>query len=106
METEAGAQATKKTLLKIGGMHCAGCVSSIQRRVSAVDGVSRVEVNLASEKAAVEFDPAKIGLPDIEKAVEEIGYRVVYEKVSLKVEGITDSADAQRLESGISRMEG
>jgi Cu+-exporting ATPase len=106
VETEAGAQATKKTLLKIGGMHCAGCVSSIQRRVSAVDGVSRVEVNLASEKASVEFDPAKIGLPDIEKAVEEIGYRVVYEKVSLKVEGITDSADAQRLESGISRMEG
>lgn len=87
-------------------MHCAGCVNSIQRHVSTVEGVSKVEVNLASEKAVVEFDPAKVGLPDIEKAIEEVGYRVVYEKVSLKVEGITDSADAQRLEGGISRMEG
>lgn len=97
---------TKKTLLKIGGMHCAGCVNSIQRYVSTVDGVSKVEVNLASEKASVEYDPAKVAVSDIEKAVEEAGYRVVYEKVSLKVEGITDSADAQRLEQAVSRMEG
>jgi Cu+-exporting ATPase len=104
---EASAQTkNKKTMLKIGGMHCAGCVNSIQRHVSTVDGVSKVEVSLASEKAAVEFDPAKVGLPDIEKAIEEVGYKVVYEKVSLEVEGITDSADAQRLEEGISRMEG
>ncbi|AIF84261.1 copper/silver-translocating P-type ATPase [Candidatus Nitrososphaera evergladensis SR1] len=109
MEKEASTQAennNKKALLKIGGMHCAGCVNSIQRHVSTVDGVSKVEVNLASEKAAVEFDPAKVGLPDIEKAIEEVGYKVVYEKVSLKVGGITDSADAQRLEEGVSRMEG
>lgn len=97
---------TKKTLLKIGGMHCAGCVNSIQRYVSTVDGVSKVEVNLANEKASVEYDPAKVAVSDIEKAVEEAGYRVVYEKVSLKVEGITDSVDAQRLEQAVSRMEG
>lgn len=97
---------TKKTLLKIGGMHCAGCVNTIQKSVSTIDGVSKVEVNLASEKAAVEFDPAKVGLQDIEKAVEGAGYKVVYEKVSLKVEGITDSADAQRLEEAVSKMEG
>ncbi|WP_337862670.1 heavy metal translocating P-type ATPase [Nitrososphaera sp.] len=96
----------KRTLLKVGGMHCAGCVSSIQRRVSAVEGVSKVEVNLASEKAAVEYDPEKVGLAEIEKAVQEAGYKVVYESVSLKVEGITDSADAQRLEEAVSRMEG
>lgn len=106
-EAQAGSQAkNKKTLLRIGGMHCAGCVNSIQRHVSAVGGVSKIEVNLASEKAAIEFDPARVSLQDIEKAIEAIGYRVAYEKVSLKVEGITDSADAQRLEEGILRMEG
>ncbi|WP_415282388.1 heavy metal translocating P-type ATPase [Candidatus Nitrososphaera sp. FF02] len=97
---------TKKTLLKIGGMHCAGCVNSIQRYVSTIDGVSKVEVNLASEKAAVEFDPEKTSLPDIEKAVEGAGYRVVYEKVSLKIGGMSDPADAQRIEQAVSRMEG
>lgn len=94
------------TTLKIGGMHCAGCVNSIQRHVSAIEGVSRVEVNLANEKAVVDYDPAKVGLQDIEKAVQNVGYRVVYETVSLKVGGITDSSDAQRLEQGIAGMQG
>ncbi|NHI04502.1 hypothetical protein DYY67_2074 [Candidatus Nitrosotalea sp. TS] len=37
---------TRRTVLKIGGMHCAGCVSSIQRCISDVPGVNKVEVNL------------------------------------------------------------
>jgi Cu+-exporting ATPase len=96
----------KHATLKIGGMHCAGCVNSIQRHVSSMDGISRVEVNLASERAAVDYDPAKVGLQEIEKAVREAGYRVIYETLSLRVEGISDSSDAQRLERGIAGMEG
>ena len=96
----------KRTILKIGGMHCAGCVNSIQKHVSTIEGVSKVEVNLASEKATVEYDPARVGLSDIENAVNEVGYKVVYEGVSLRVEGITDSSDAQRLERNLAAMEG
>lgn len=97
---------TKKTLIKIGGMHCAGCVNSIQRRVSTLQGVSKVEVNLANERAVLEYDPAKVRMDDIEKAVQDIGYRVIYEKVALGIEGITDSSDAQRLEQDLGQMEG
>ena len=75
----------KHTMPKIGGMHRARCVNSIQRHVSAIEGIGRVEVSLASEKAVVDYDPAKVSLPDIEKAVQDVGYRVVYETVSLKV---------------------
>ena len=96
----------KHIMLEIGGMHCAGCVNSIQKRVSTIEGTTRVEVNLAREKAVIDYDPAKVSLPDIEKAVEDVGYRVVYETVSLKVGGITDSSDAQRLERAIASMEG
>ncbi|SMH70916.1 heavy metal translocating P-type ATPase [Candidatus Nitrosotalea okcheonensis] len=91
-------ESTKRTVLKIGGMHCAGCVSSIQRSVSEVPGVNKVEVNLATEKATLEFDQTKVGLDSIEKAIEEIGYKVVYEKLTLKLGGISDSTDAERLE--------
>jgi Cu+-exporting ATPase len=97
---------TKKTLVKIGGMHCAGCVNSIQRRVSTIEGISKVEVNLANEKAVLEYDPAKVRMDTIERAIEEIGYRVVYEKVNLGVEGITDLTDARRLEQNLGQMEG
>ena len=97
---------SKKVLVKIGGMHCAGCVNSIQRRVSTLHGVTKVEVNLANERASLEYDPAQVGMDAIEKAIHEIGYRVLYERVSLGIEGLTDSSDAQRLEQTLGRMEG
>ena len=62
--------ATKRTVIKIGGMHCAGCVNAIQGYVSDLPGVSKVEVNLANEKAALEYDQSKVKLDTIEKAIE------------------------------------
>ncbi|MDE1766622.1 MAG: heavy metal translocating P-type ATPase [Thaumarchaeota archaeon] len=96
---------TKRTVLKIGGMHCAGCVNSIQRSVSEVPGVNKIEVNLATEKATLEFDQAKVKLESIEKAIEKTGYKVVYEKLILKLGGVSDSTDAERLEKRL-RIDG
>ena len=45
--------------LAIGGMHCASCVARIERAVKAVPGVVEANVSLASEQAAVAFDPAR-----------------------------------------------
>jgi len=97
---------SKRTVIKIGGMHCAGCVNSIQGFVSELDGVKKVEVNLATEKATIEFDPTHVKLDTIEKAIEEIGYKVVYEKIILKVAGISDSSDAQKIEDNLKQLEG
>ncbi|MDP9289886.1 MAG: HAD-IC family P-type ATPase [Thermoproteota archaeon] len=96
----------KRTVIKIGGMHCAGCVTAIQGYVSDLPGVSKVEVNLANEKAALEYDQSKIKLDTIEKAIGEVGYKVIYEKLVLMIGGISDSSDAQRLEQNLSHLEG
>jgi len=87
-------------------MHCAGCVNSIQGFVSELHGVKKVEVNLATEKAAIEFDPLQVKLDTIEKAIQEIGYKVIYEKIILKVAGISDSSDAQKIEDNLKHLEG
>jgi P-type Cu+ transporter len=87
---------TKRTVIKIGGMHCAGCVSAIQGYVSDLPGVSKVEVNLANEKAVLEYDQSKVKLDTIEKAIEEVGYKVIYEKLGLMIGGISDSSDSER----------
>ena len=97
---------TKRTAIKLGGMHCAGCVNSIQNYVSELKGVKKCEVNLAAEKAVIEFNPSLVNLSNIEKAIEEIGYKVVYEKLTIKVGGITDSSDAGRLEKRLKELEG
>lgn len=97
---------TKQTVLKIGGMHCAGCVNSIQKYVARVDGITKCEVNLASQKADLEFDPSVVSLQTIEKAIQSAGYHVVYEKLTVKIAGITDSGDAQSLQKKLGRLEG
>jgi Cu+-exporting ATPase len=68
--------------------------------------VNSVQVNLANERAVLEYDPAQVDLDAIEKAIQDVGYRVVYEKVALAVEGVSDATDAQRLESNIGKVEG
>ena len=87
-------------------MHCAGCVNSIQKYVSELNGVKKCEVNLAAEKAVLEFDPSSVNLITIEKAIEEAGYKVVYEKLTMKIGGMTDSSDADRLEKRLRELEG
>ena len=104
--TEQAVTEHKRMVIKIGGMHCAGCVSSIQGFVSELDGVKRVDVNLATEKASIEFDPLQVKLDTIEKAIKEIGYNVVYEKISLQIGGISDSSDAEKIEQSLVRIEG
>lgn len=97
---------TKRTTLKIGGMHCAGCVNAIQNHVMEIDGVTKCEVNLAAEKATLEFDPSITNLAIIERAVEEIGYKVVYEKLTVKIGNMTDSSDANRIEKRLKELAG
>ncbi len=104
--SKAKSVSQKRTVFKIGGMNCAGCVTAIQQHVSNVPGVQKCDVNLGSEKAVLEYDPSIVNLNILEKAVEDAGYRVVYEKLKLTVSGISDASDAQRLENILAKKEG
>jgi Cu+-exporting ATPase len=97
---------TKRTTIKIGGMHCAGCVNAIQNYILDINGIKKCEVNLAAEKAVLEYDQSQVNLSDIENAIKEAGYKVVYEKLTIKIGGLTDSNDAELLEKMIRKLEG
>lgn len=47
----------KKTELKISGMTCANCATTIEKSLSHLGGVSKAQVNLGTETATVEYDP-------------------------------------------------
>ncbi|MFN4336503.1 MAG: heavy metal translocating P-type ATPase [Candidatus Nitrosocaldus sp.] len=96
----------KRVVLKIGGMHCAGCTRAIQGYLLDMDGIKGCDVNLATEKAVIEYDPSKIDLIRIEEAIEEVGYKVVYEKAIFSVKMLTDVSDAVRLEGILKQIEG
>lgn len=97
---------TRRVTLKIKGMHCAGCIRAIQSYLSDIDGVSKCEVNLATESASIEFDNSKVSIKDIERAIEDVGYSVAYEKLMLKVSGVKDTNDAYMLESMLKGLDG
>jgi Cu+-exporting ATPase len=61
-------------VLNIDGMHCTSCSALIEKSLRHISGVEEANVNFASEKARVKFDPKKVTLAELEKAVLDAGY--------------------------------
>ena len=97
---------TKQIDLPVGGMTCAACSSRVERGLKKLDGVSNVHVNLATERAAVEFDPATVAIAKLIDAVTTMGYTVKTEKVLLPVGGMTCAACSSRVERTLNKLEG
>ena len=74
-----GAEVTK-TDLGITGMSCASCVGRVEKALGGVSGVLDVSVNLASEKATVEYLAGTVEPRDLERAVEDAGYGAASEE--------------------------
>ncbi len=74
---DVGYQAdVEKVILPIEGMTCASCAATIEKALK-LNGVARADVNLATEKAMVEYFPSQISLGQIKKAIEGAGYKVL-----------------------------
>jgi Cu+-exporting ATPase len=74
-ERTTPAQDGVERTFEIGGMHCASCVTRVQKAFEAVPGVKEARVNLATERAAVVIDPAhEIQESELASAVHHAGY--------------------------------
>lgn len=62
-----------KTVLKIEGMHCAGCAGSIERAVGRVEGVKEVKVDREAGRAVIDHE-ARVSRESIVALVNEIGF--------------------------------
>ncbi len=67
-------QYVKRAELGVDGMTCASCSASVERALKKLDGVSEASVNLATNRAAFTYDPAKVKLSQIRAAVTNAGY--------------------------------
>ena len=68
---------TEKVILAIGNMTCASCVGHVEKALGSVAGVRSANVNLATERATIEFVPGVVGISDMRHAVEDSGYAVL-----------------------------
>lgn len=62
-----------RTVLKVEGMHCAGCAGSIDRALKRVDGVREVDVDRERKRAVVEHDAA-VTPAAIAALINDIGF--------------------------------
>ena len=97
---------TKKAEIKVTGMTCATCATTIEKSLLNLEGVSKAEVNLAKETASVEYDSNKVKINDLDNAVKDAGYDVINEKAVLKVGGMTCVMCANTIESTLSKLDG
>ncbi|MEE9274989.1 MAG: heavy metal translocating P-type ATPase, partial [bacterium] len=92
--------------LPVGGMTCAACSARVEKRLGALEGVEEATVNLATSRARVLYDPARVGPARIAERIVETGYEVPEETIELAVGGMTCAACSARVEKRLNALEG
>jgi copper chaperone len=67
----------KQTILNVEGMSCNHCVKAVTDALTALEGVSGVDVDLAGKKVTVDYEEDKVSLESMRDAIEEEGYDVL-----------------------------
>ena len=81
---------TAETTLTVQGMSCASCVSTVEEALAAVDGGVEATVNLATDRATVQYVPGTAAPADFVQAIRDAGYDVV------GTEGAADRSDVEK----------
>jgi Cu+-exporting ATPase len=95
--------AEKQIILPVTGMHCANCSSTIERNLKKLEGVANANVNYATEKATIIFDPALLGEDAIIGKIKDVGYGVATAKVELPITGMTCANCAATIERTLNK---
>ncbi|MFH1646809.1 MAG: copper ion binding protein [Chloroflexota bacterium] len=92
--------------ISIGGMTCASCAANVETALKGVPGVDEVVVNLGTEKAMVQYDPAVVTLAAMKKAVDEVGYEAVLSTANLNVTGMTCASCVEHVQKAVTDLPG
>ncbi len=99
-------EGTHHLILPVTGMTCANCVATVERNLKKLDGVHTATVNLASERATLEYDPALLDQEAIIAKIRRAGYDVALGEADLALQRVGDVSDAKRLERALLEKEG
>ena len=91
--------------LGVTGMSCASCAARLEKALHAKEGVRDATINLATETASVSA-ASNLTLENLIQVVEQNGFGVARESVSLAIRGMTCASCAARLEKALANTEG
>lgn len=90
---------TERLDLPIVGMTCAGCASNVQKILVRIKGVEKADVNFATSKATLFFQPKDLKTEDFITSVRKSGYDVAILTIELPVKGMHCASCVQKIEN-------
>jgi len=97
---------TERIDLPIVGMSCASCATAIQRGLSSMEGVEKANVNFATSRATVLFQPQLVKPEAVIASIRKSGYEVGTVSSELSIEGIVCASCVARIEKALLEMGG
>ncbi|MBS4024868.1 MAG: copper-translocating P-type ATPase [Clostridia bacterium] len=104
-QNKQGSQVT----LHVAGMSCASCVGRIEKNLSHLKGVTEANINLATEKATINFDSSTVSVSDLIDTVKSLGFEASLaelERTSIPIAGMSCASCVRRVEQGILSLPG
>ncbi len=92
--------------LQVEGMTCAACAAAVEKGLKKLEGVREAGVNFAAGKVKVEYDPSAVGLGEMARTINNLGYRAGTETWDARVGGMTCAACSAAVERALTRVEG
>ena len=96
----------QRMTLQVEGMTCASCVTHVQEALEEVPGISKVSVNLATERALVELDPQQVAPSLLAQALDDAGYAAGVDKVTLNIGGMTCASCVAHVQDALTEVPG
>jgi Cu+-exporting ATPase len=92
--------------LPITGMTCASCARNVERALSKTEGVSVANVNIATERASITFDPTLVDMTGLISRVDSAGYGVAQATIDLPITGMTCASCVKNVERALKKQGG
>lgn len=97
---------TERIDLPIVGMNCASCASTIQRSLAGLKGVRRANVNFATSRATILYQPQLVEPEDFITSVRKSGYEVGTASLELPIEGMNCASCVQKIDKALLQTRG
>ncbi|KAJ6933592.1 hypothetical protein NC651_008861 [Populus alba x Populus x berolinensis] len=106
-------RSTQVCRIRINGMTCTSCSSTVEQALQAIPGVQKAQVALATEEAEVHYDPNTLSYNQILEAINDTGFEAILlstgvdvSKIGLKIDGVRTQNSMRIIENSLQALPG
>lgn len=99
-------ETAERITVPVAGMHCAACANRIERNLQKAPGVRKANVNFATSRATVEYEPGTAGVGDAIRVIRDTGYDTRVARTHIGIQGLARAAGVERIEKLLRRVPG